>query len=68
MSSFKEYLKSSAVSFIAGFALAVLPFIGDLSFSKAAIMGLVFVGVRAGVKAVLEVLSFIKPTTSVSKV
>lgn len=66
LSSLKEYVKSSLVTFIATFAAAVAPGFGDASFTKSALVALLLVGIRAGVKAVLEVLAVIKPTTSIT--
>lgn len=65
MSSFKEYVKSSIVTFIAAMAAAILAEWGHVIWSQAGIFALAGVGVRAGIKAVLEILAFIKPTTSV---
>lgn len=53
----KEYLKSSLITFVAGFALGVLPLIDDLSLESVrngALLGVFFVGIRLGVKMVLE--------------
>ncbi len=53
----KRYIISSLVTFVAGFALAVVPIIGDItlqSFTNGAIVGVIFVGIRTGTKAVLE--------------
>jgi len=53
----QRYLISSAVTFFAGFAVAVLPLLDNLtleSIKNGALFGLVFVGVRAGLKALLE--------------
>lgn len=57
----KRYVLSSIITFIASFCAAVLPSVGDLEFSRAALVALVLVGVRAGVKAILE---FIVKVTS----
>ncbi len=65
MSSFKEYVKSSIISFIAAFAIAVLAEWGHIVWSSVGVIGLISVGARAGVKAILEMLALIKPTTSV---
>jgi hypothetical protein len=54
---YQEYLKSALISFVAGFCLAILPDIDKLtlaSFHDGAFIGLVFVGVRTGFKAVIE--------------
>ena len=53
----KRYLFSSLVTFFAGFAVAVLPEINKLSLAElqsGALWGVGFVGIRAGVKALLE--------------
>lgn len=53
----KRWLVSTGVTFLAGFAIAVLPKIDTLSLSSlgdGALVGVVFAGVRAGVKAALE--------------
>ncbi len=53
----KRYLISSGVTFVSGFFLAVAPNISALSAENitwATVAGLVFVGIRAGVKLVLE--------------
>lgn len=65
VSSFFEYVKSSVLTFIATFALAVLPGFDNASLTKAGIISLVMVGVRAGIKAILEILSVIKPTVTI---
>lgn len=65
LSSFEEYVKSSVVTFIAMFALAVLASWSDFSWTKDGLFALGGVGVRAGVKGILELLALIKPTTSV---
>lgn len=62
MSSFGEYLKSSVITFVATFAAAVLPGIGDVQFSKGAIIALILVGIRAGVKAIFEMLAVVNAT------
>jgi hypothetical protein len=53
----KRYLISSIVTFVSGFCIAILPFIETLQFAdlgNGAILGLLFVGIRAGIKALLE--------------
>lgn len=66
LSTLKEYVKSSAVTFIAMFAVAVLASWDTTSFTKDGLFALGSVGVRAGVKGILEILALIKPTTSLS--
>lgn len=53
-----RYAISSALTFVAAFAIAVAPFVADVSPDQAALFGLVMVGVRAGVKAVAEQFGF----------
>ena len=53
----KRYLISSMVTFFAGFSIFIIPNIEELSlenFATGAWVGVVFAGIRAGVKAVLE--------------
>lgn len=53
----KRWVVSSLVTFGAGFAIAVVPQLDALSLDSlkdGAVVGVVFAGVRAGVKAVLE--------------
>ena len=53
----KRYAVSSLVSFVSGFAIAVLPLLDNLSLADVrggAFVGLGFVGLRAGLKALLE--------------
>lgn len=55
----KEHLLSALNTFIAGFAIAIYPLLNDLSLenlSKAALLAVIFAGVRAGVKALIEYL------------
>jgi hypothetical protein len=55
----KRYVLSSLVTFISAFALAIYPMLDDLSlnnFTQATAVGLLFVGIRAGVKALIEFL------------
>jgi len=54
----KRYVISSVLSFLSGFAIAVIPDIGNLgieSLRDGSLVGLLFLGVRAGVKGLLEV-------------
>lgn len=53
----KRYLISSLVTFISGFCIAILPVIENLNFEdlgEGVIWGIIFVGARAGVKALIE--------------
>lgn len=55
----KKWLISSVVTFFTAFGVAILPLIDKLSFdtlSKSAIFALIFVGIRAGIKALIEYL------------
>lgn len=56
----KDIVKSSIITFISTFALAVAPMLGDASWDKATIVALVLVGVRAGVKALFVFLATLK--------
>lgn len=52
-----RYAKSTAVSFISGFTLGVLPLLQDVSienFSKAFFLGVLFAGLRGGFKVLAE--------------
>lgn len=51
---------SSLVTFITTFAIAVVPLLQDLTLEEVrtgALVGIVFVGVRAGVKAVFDLIA-----------
>lgn len=53
----KRYIQSILVTFFAGFALVVVSEIDSLSIddlSDGALIGLLFAGVRSGIKALLE--------------
>lgn len=53
----KRWLISALVTFATGFAIAILPQIDSLSLESpqdGALLGIVLVGVRAGIKAILE--------------
>lgn len=55
--STKRYIVSSLVTFITAFSLAILPILDELSldsFKDGAIVSVIFVGVRAGIKAFIE--------------
>lgn len=61
MNTVKRYLISSFDTFLAGFLTGIVPMLNaltiqDLSWGalKATILGIVFVGVRAGIKALRE--------------
>lgn len=52
-----EHLKSAALTFLVGFAVAVTPMLDSLnvqSLETSALVGLVMAGVRAGLKLLLE--------------
>lgn len=56
----KAYLKSSVITFVATFASVIIVEIDSLtvqSFQDGAVMGLLFAGIRAGVKAVFTMLA-----------
>lgn len=53
----REYIKSSVITFLAGFCLAILTQLDTLTLSDVeggALIGLFFAGVRLGVKMVAE--------------
>ncbi len=53
----KRYAVSISVTFLAGFAIAILPDIDSLtldSLRNGGLVGLLFAGIRTGVKFVLE--------------
>lgn len=55
-----EYLWSSLVTFVASFGVAVSPLLtgpSPITFTQAAVFGIVAVGVRAGFRAVLNLLT-----------
>lgn len=55
----KRYLTSSLITFFTAFSLAVVPVIDSITLDNlynGALVGVLFVGVRAGVKALLEFL------------
>lgn len=57
MEIFKRYIVSSLVTFAAGFAIAVVPQIDQISiasFQDGAVIGILFAGARLGIKMVLE--------------
>lgn len=52
-----RYATSTCVTFLAGFLLAIYPELGNLtldSFATGGYVGLLFAGVRAGTKLVIE--------------
>ncbi len=60
--NWKRYLWSSLITFIAGFLLVFVPQMESItleSFKDGSFNGLVFLAVRAGLKALLEVILFI---------
>lgn len=53
----KRYLVSSLITFLTGFALAVLPVMDSLTLDNVqggALLGVLFMGARAGFKALIE--------------
>lgn len=58
-SNWKRYLWSSLVTFLAGFSISLLPEIDSISLESlrsGAVLGMLFIPVRAGIKAVLEII------------
>lgn len=56
----KKYLISSLITFITAFAIAILPHIDGLTLdtiTNGSLVGLLFAGVRAGIKAILEAIA-----------
>lgn len=52
-----EQLKSLGYTFLAGFAVEIYPLLNDVSvetLTKATLLGLLFAGIRAGIKALIE--------------
>ena len=59
----KKYLISSLITFVTTFAIAVVPHIDSLtleSVKSGALLGVLFTGARAGVKAVFEYIAALK--------
>ena len=57
--TFKRHLISAIVTFVAAFAIVVVPQIDTVTvdnLTDGTLVGLIFVGVRAGLKALLEML------------
>ena len=55
----KRHIISALVTFATGFAIVILPELDNLSvgnLSNAVLWGLVFTGLRGGIKALLELL------------
>lgn len=53
----KRYLISTAITFVAGFAIALIPSLDNITLENigtGALAGVVFAALRAGLKAVLE--------------
>jgi hypothetical protein len=58
--NYKRHIISAAITFIAAFLVTIAPEVGNLTVDSAtssAVWGLVFVGFRAGVKALVELLT-----------
>ena len=58
--TYKRYIVSSLITFLTGFMIAIVPLMETLTpenFGKSAIVGIVFAGVRAGIKALSEWLT-----------
>jgi hypothetical protein len=56
MTTFKRYLLSSAVTFFTSFVIVVVPQLGTVSYTQAALFSLIVVGIRAGFKALGEAM------------
>lgn len=54
MSDLKTHIKSFVLTFIAAFAIAVLPALGDTSWTKATLLAICIAGLKAGFKALDE--------------
>ena len=55
----KRHIISALVTFVTGFAIVILPQLDNLdvdNLSNAVLWGLVFTGLRGGIKALLELL------------
>lgn len=55
--TFKRYAISSLVTFLTGFCVVVLPLMNDITMDtlkNGAYVGIVVLGVRAGIKALME--------------
>lgn len=50
----KRHIKSFLITFVSTFALAIVPLIGDLSFTKSGLIAFVVALGRAGLKVFLE--------------
>lgn len=54
-----RYLKSSGITFLAGFILAVGPMLNDITpetIRDGALVGIIFAGFRAGLKGLFELV------------
>jgi hypothetical protein len=54
MTTYKRYLLSSAITFVSAFAIIVIPNLATVSYTKAALLSVLAMGVRAGFKALGE--------------
>jgi len=64
----KKWLVSSVVTFFTAFGIAILPLIDTLSYDTletSAVFALIFVGLRAGIKALIE--WFVSKTSNTTK-
>lgn len=53
----KEHLKSAAITFITGFAFAIIPVIDSISLESledGTALAIIFVALRAGIKSLIE--------------
>lgn len=65
----KEHLKSGTITFITGFAFAIVPVIDSISLESiqdGTALAIVFVALRAGIKAIIEYF-LTKKTLAVEK-
>lgn len=56
----KRHLISAGITFITGFALAVVPMLDSVAMQdvkNGALLGILFAGVRAGIKGVFELIA-----------
>jgi O-antigen/teichoic acid export membrane protein len=57
--NWKRYAVSSVITFLTGFLIAFAPQIDSItlaSFGDGSLLGIIFVAIRAGVKAMVEVI------------
>lgn len=67
MNNTQRYIRSSLITFVTGFALAIYPLLDDLTLNgltRSVLLGLLFAGVRAGIKALIEYF-FVREKTAI---